>query len=64
MVVKILKQNTQTAQEALRNLARSLQAARSCSCGDAMASALITDPTAVPPATRRKLDPLVRKYLK
>jgi 5'-methylthioadenosine phosphorylase len=64
MVIKILNQNTTTAQGALHNLAGSLKPARSCSCESAMASALITNPTAVPPETRRKLDPLVRKYLK
>jgi 5'-methylthioadenosine phosphorylase len=64
MVIKILNQNTKTAQEALRNLAESMEPVRSCSCGNALASALITDPKAVPPETRRRLDPLVRKYLK
>jgi len=64
MVIKILNQNTTTAQAALHNLARSLVSARSCGCESAMASALITSPAAIPPETRRKLDPLVGKYLK
>jgi hypothetical protein len=29
-----------------------------------MATAIITNPAAIPPETRRKLDLLVRKYLK
>ncbi len=64
MVMKIIDQNTTTAQAALGHLARDLPPTRSCSCGAAMASALITDPGAIPAEARRRLDPLVRKYLK
>lgn len=63
MVIKILNQNTATARQALHNLARDLPAERPCDCGEALAAALITRPEAIPPETRRKLDPLVRKYL-
>jgi 5'-methylthioadenosine phosphorylase len=36
---------------------------RECKCGSALAHALITDPKAVPEATRKKLELLVGKYL-
>jgi len=64
MVIRTLNQNTQIAQEAIRNLAKSLSAKRDCDCEDALASALITNPEVVPAETREKLDLLVRKYLK
>lgn len=64
MVIRTLNQNTQIAQEAIRNLARSLSAKRDCDCENALASALITNPSVVPAETRQKLDLLVRKYLK
>jgi 5'-methylthioadenosine phosphorylase len=64
MVIKILNQNTATAQQAVRNLVRGLADERACECENAMASALITNPAAVPAETRQKLDLLVRKYLK
>ena len=64
MVMRTLNQNTHVAQEAIRNLARSLSAERDCDCGNALATALITNPAAISAETRQKLDLLVRKYLK
>ena len=40
-----------------------MPAERECKCGSALAHALITDPSAVPESTRRKLELLVGKYL-
>lgn len=64
MVIRTLNQNTATAQQALRNLARVLPVEPACACGSALASALITNPAAIPAATRQKLDLLVGNYLK
>jgi 5'-methylthioadenosine phosphorylase len=64
MVIKTLNKNTQAAQAAIRYLVTSLPEERHCSCESALASAIITHPTAIPPATRQKLDLLVKKYLK
>ncbi len=64
MVVRILNQNTTLAQQAVRTLVKDLDPARSCACVDAMATAIITDPAAVPPGTRQDLELLVKKYLK
>lgn len=61
-VIEILNANTRMAQEAVRNLLRSLPEGRTCTCGQALANALITNPQAIPPATRQKLDLLVGKY--
>ncbi len=64
MVIRTLNKNTEIAQEALRLLARSLDDTRACECGQALASALITNPAVIPGETRQKLDLLVGKYLK
>jgi 5'-methylthioadenosine phosphorylase len=64
MVIQVLNQNTTIAQRAVANLVRAMPAERSCNCASAMADALITAPTAIPPQTRQKLDLLVKKYLK
>jgi 5'-methylthioadenosine phosphorylase len=64
MVIKILNQNTAIAQKAVSNLIKNLEAERSCECVDAMATAIITNPAAIPAETRQDLDPLVKKYLK
>lgn len=64
MVIQTLQKNTAVAQEAIRELARGLKKERNCACGHALASALITDPKVIPAKTRKKLDLLVRKYVK
>jgi 5'-methylthioadenosine phosphorylase len=62
-VIQILNRNTQQAQEAVHNLARDLDSRRKCQCGQALASAIITQPEAIPPETRRRLSLFLDKYL-
>ena len=64
IVIQILNKNTQIAQQAVHHLAHSLEEEQRCECSHALASALITQPDVIPPATRQKLDLLVKKYLK
>jgi 5'-methylthioadenosine phosphorylase len=64
MVIKTLNQNTATAQLAIRNLVKGLSEKRTCTCENALATALITNPGAIPPETRKELDLLIKKYLK
>jgi 5'-methylthioadenosine phosphorylase len=64
MVLLTLHKNTEAAQAAIRSLAASLPEELSCTCSSALESAIITRTSAIPPATRQKLDLLVRKYLK
>ena len=59
-----LAANAAKAQAVVADAVRRMPAARECRCGSALASALLTDRAAIPPETRRKLGPLVEKYLK
>ena len=52
MVIKILNQNTAIAQQAIHNLVKNLHTERSCECVNAMATAIITNPSAIPVETR------------
>ncbi len=63
MVIQTLNKNTTIAQDAIRNLMRSLSDLRDCECAQALSSALITRSDVIPPATRKKLDLLIRNYL-
>lgn len=63
MVIKTLNRNTEVAQQAIRNLARDLNPERECACGQALATAFITNPDVVPAETRQRLSLLVDKYL-
>lgn len=64
LVIEILNQNTKLAQDAVRNLVRSLPPQRACDCGGALADALITRRENIPPKTRQRLGLLIEKYLK
>ncbi len=63
MVIKIIQENTQIAQEAIRNLARAYTSHRDCGCENALADAIITQPRVILSETRERLDLLVGKYL-
>ncbi len=63
MVVQVLNKNTQTAQQAIRHLVRGLNPTRNCDCENALANALITQRSAIPKTTKKKLELLIKKYV-
>ena len=63
MVIQTLQRNVAVVQEAIRNLVKQLPAEKTCTCENALANALITNPAVIPPETRQKLNLLVSKYL-
>ncbi|HHE72222.1 MAG TPA: S-methyl-5'-thioadenosine phosphorylase [Chloroflexi bacterium] len=64
MVIEQLNANISLAQEAIRRLVTTLADANyTCSCGDALRTALITDPRRIPPTTRERLALLIDPYL-
>ncbi|MCJ7530610.1 MAG: S-methyl-5'-thioadenosine phosphorylase [Anaerolineales bacterium] len=63
MVIRILNQNTATAQQAIRNLVKMLDVEADCACHHALAEALITQHDVIPAETRKRLSLLVDKYL-
>ena len=63
-VMEVIAQNVRMAQNVVRNVVGRLAGmARSCTCKDALAHALITEPSLIPERTRRNLEPLIGKYL-
>lgn len=62
-VIEILHRNTEVAQQAINNLTRSINVTEDCTCQHALASALITQPSAISPQARERLGLLVDKYL-
>jgi 5'-methylthioadenosine phosphorylase len=62
-VFEIVKRNTLLAQRALLQLAQTLPDERSCECQDALRTALSTHPEKIPEQTRKRLAPLVDRYL-
>jgi 5'-methylthioadenosine phosphorylase len=62
-IIATLNQNAENAQKVLREAVRTMPAERTCKCGAALKHALITDLKLVPPATKKRLAPIIGKYL-
>ena len=63
MVIRTLNNNTVVAQQSVRNLLTALKMEESCSCENALADALITNPTVIPAKTKQDLAILIEKYI-
>ncbi len=63
MVIDRLHKNAAIAQQTIINLVKNDQPERTCQCGSALKSALITDPGVIPAETRQRLGIFVDKYL-
>ena len=61
-VLEVLRRNAAMGQEIVRRAVTSSGRRAPCSCGEALAMALITDRSRVPAATVEKLAPIVGKY--
>jgi len=62
-IVSVLIQNSKNAQDLIREAIRRLDGSRGCKCGSALKSAILTDPSAIPVATKEKLKLLIEKYI-
>lgn len=63
-ILEVLRQNVATAQRVVTEIVRRLpERSADHPCANALAGALVTDPSLVPEKTRRDLAPIVGKYL-
>jgi 5'-methylthioadenosine phosphorylase len=62
-VIAVLNQNSESARNLIRATVRHLDGQRPCKCGSALKSAILTDRTRIPAATREKLNLLIGKYI-
>lgn len=58
-----LARNAENVQRVIRAAVGRIARERRCRCGQALATAIVTDPKRIPAATRRRLAPLVGRYL-
>jgi 5'-methylthioadenosine phosphorylase len=63
MIIANLVQNASTAQKIIAEAVGRMPAARGCTCGRALESAIITRPEHVPADLKRALAPIIGKYL-
>jgi 5'-methylthioadenosine phosphorylase len=64
MIVANLTANAKTAQAIIAGAVANMPAARACSCGSALATAIITKPDAIPPHIKQDLAPIIGKYVR
>jgi 5'-methylthioadenosine phosphorylase len=63
-IVGHLMANGDLGKEIVRELAVRLPAERKCQCGTALQTAIATSPDVISAATRKRLAPLIKKYIK
>jgi 5'-methylthioadenosine phosphorylase len=64
MIIGNLMQNAKTAQQAIARAIGQLPEGRTCGCKDALATAIITRPEAVPAQIKKDLEPIIGKYMR
>ena len=62
-ILSNLNKNAENAQNVIREAVRAAPAERACTCGRALAHAIVTDPAVIPAAARRRLAVIAGKYL-
>jgi 5'-methylthioadenosine phosphorylase len=62
-IIAVLLKNAENAAEVVREAVAAMPAQRTCKCGSALATAIITAPDAMPEATKKKLALLIGKYV-
>ncbi|HWR37143.1 MAG TPA: S-methyl-5'-thioadenosine phosphorylase [Clostridia bacterium] len=61
-IVAVLLKNAENAADVVREAVAAMPKERTCKCGSALATAILTSKDAVPPATRKRLDLIIGKY--
>jgi 5'-methylthioadenosine phosphorylase len=64
LVVANLLKNAETAKQAIADAVSKLDGARPCGCKDALATAIMTSPAAIPDSVKKELAPIIGKYVK
>jgi 5'-methylthioadenosine phosphorylase len=62
-IVANLNRNTESVQRSIREAVRMLDDRRACKCSSALAHAILTDRKLIPAATKKRLAPLIGKYV-
>jgi 5'-methylthioadenosine phosphorylase len=62
-IIGNLNRNTETVQRVLREAVREIPEARKCKCGSALSHAILTDLKLIPAATKKRLAPIIGKYI-
>lgn len=64
LILRNLQRNVEVSKAIVRNVVAALPGERSCGCGEALGTAIVTAPEAIPVATRERLRPIIGRYLR
>ena len=64
LVVANLNKNVQRAQATIAALVPAIARTRTCTCGDALQSSIMTSPEAITPESKERLGVLIGRYVK
>jgi 5'-methylthioadenosine phosphorylase len=62
-IIENLSRNTANVQRVLQGVVRALPPERTCKCGSALAHAVLTDRKMIPASAKRRLAPIIGKYI-
>jgi 5'-methylthioadenosine phosphorylase len=62
-IISNLNRNAENVQRAIRDVIRVLDETRTCKCGSALAHAILTDRKTIPAVTKKRLAPIIGKYI-
>jgi 5'-methylthioadenosine phosphorylase len=62
-IISYLNKNAENVQRAIREVVRALGDERPCKCGSALAHAILTDRKRIPAAAKKRLAPIIGKYI-
>jgi 5'-methylthioadenosine phosphorylase len=62
-IIANLNRNTENVQRVIREAVRELPEERACKCGSALAHAIVTDRKVIPAAAKKRLAPIIGKYI-
>ena len=63
MIIGYLNKNAENVQRAIREVVRALGDERNCKCGSAVAHAILTDRKKIPASAKKRLAPIIGKYI-
>ncbi|MGE5173528.1 MAG: S-methyl-5'-thioadenosine phosphorylase [Betaproteobacteria bacterium] len=63
-VLAVMKRNIETSKALIREAVKLLPESRSCSCGEALRSTIMTPEKLIPAKTKKDLAPIIGKYMK
>ncbi len=63
-ILKTMRENIDTARHIIKLAIKRVPKKRDCECAHALAGAIVTDPAKIPAAQKKKLELLIKKYIK